>query len=207
MSLFYILNYDNYRGDMFDIGDVMDQFSDDLYQKTGLCLDIYAGITSEEMSRYLQIKNIEYLTEEVLWKNITDEEKTSKIIEYIRKINDDEKELLITDPYLFFRPQSGYKEMLINILSGSSFDKIIVFTEENKVDNQLLNDVNAALHGKLEIKYSNDFHDRYWIANRKKGFSIGSSLNGIGKKYCSLQLMDEEDVMDIVGIIIESFGE
>jgi hypothetical protein len=50
----------------------------------------------------------------------------------------------------------------------------------------------------IKVKYSNDFHDRFWIANRNKGFCTGTSLNGVGKKISLINEIADEDVKDII---------
>ena len=45
------------------------------------------------------------------------------------------------------------------------------------------------------------FHDRFWIANECCGFIAGTSLNGIGKKYSSINIMDKDDVINIVKLL------
>ena len=54
---------------------------------------------------------------------------------------------------------------------------------------------------KIEIRKSNDYHDRMWIADRKKGFSTGASLNGIGNKLSNIGLMSEKDVQENIKIL------
>ena len=54
----------------------------------------------------------------------------------------------------------------------------------------------------IKIKYSYDFHDRFWIADRKKGFYTGTSINGIGKRISLINLLSEEDVEIIIDELI-----
>jgi hypothetical protein len=35
----------------------------------------------------------------------------------------------------------------------------------------------------VQTKYTNVFHDRFWIADEERGLFIGTSLNGIGHRY------------------------
>lgn len=48
------------------------------------------------------------------------------------------------------------------------------------------------------MKCSMDFHDRFWIANRKKGFYTATSFNGIGKRISLINLLTDDDVEEIV---------
>lgn len=42
------------------------------------------------------------------------------------------------------------------------------------------------------------FHDRFWIADEKKGLFVGTSLNGIGKRYALTDNIKDVDTRDIV---------
>ena len=45
------------------------------------------------------------------------------------------------------------------------------------------NDIHKKIENKLtqdiKIIWNDDFHDRFWIADRKKGFYTGTSINGL----------------------------
>lgn len=98
MSLYYILDTENYKGIESEIGNIMQAFSMVLYEQTGLSLRIYMGPTSEEISSFFENQRMQYVTEEVLWKNLGDEEKVGKILQYLEKISDsDRDELIIID--------------------------------------------------------------------------------------------------------------
>ena len=45
---------------------------------------------------------------------------------------------------------------------------------------------------------TNDFHDRFCIADEVKALFIGTSLNGIGRKYALADFMEDEDTATIV---------
>lgn len=204
MSLYYILNTDDYTGDISQIGEIMNIFEKRLYKQTGLRLGTYVGPSSEELSKYFKLKGMEYVTEEVMWINMTDAEKITKILEYIQRISDYVyNELIIIDPYLFCKPQNGYEKMLTDILSRCGFEKIIVITQQKHMDIALYENIKNTLQKDIRVYYSDEFHDRYWIANQKDGFSVGTSLNGLGKKYCSIQIMDREDVGEIFTLVKE----
>lgn len=117
MSLYYILNTENYKGIESEIGNIVQAFSKALFEQTGLSLGIYAGPTSEEISEFFKNQGMQYLTEEVLWKNLNDEEKIGKILQYIEKTSgSDRDELIIIDPYLFRTPKDNEEQNLEKIL-------------------------------------------------------------------------------------------
>ena len=155
-----------------------------------------------KLQKYLQKNNLEYITEEVLWKNMTDDEKAKKFSQYLLEIDSEGNELIIVDPYFFSSEESDYCDLLASILNQSKARKIIVVTDKhnckqasaNKISNKISNKMNKV----LEVKYSNCFHDRFWIANRKKGFYTGTSFNGIGKKISLINTLPQDDVKDII---------
>ena len=51
---------------------------------------------------------------------------------------------------------------------------------------------------KLVLRTSENFHDRFWIADRSRGLFVGTSPNGIGKRYALADYMDADDVKTIV---------
>lgn len=202
MALYYILNTDDYKGEKNQIGDIMQAFTNVLYKCTGLSLGTYMGPTTEELSAYFTAQNMKYVTEEVLWKNLSDEEKAEKILEYINKVSgEDKNELIIIDPYLFRTPKENEGFILENILKRCNYKKIVAVVEKGNTNKTFWCSISDKLDGRLEIKYSDEFHDRFWICDRTGGFLTGTSLNGLGKKYCLIQKIDNEDINEIVRIL------
>jgi len=205
MSLFYILNTEDYCGEQFQIGDIMQGFTNALYKATGLSLGTYMGPTTEELSAYFSLQNMEYVTEEILWKNLSDDEKVSKILDFINRISKEEKnELIIIDPYLFRKPKENEEAIFESILKKCTYRKIIAVVDNSNTNKSFVNSISEKLDGRLEIKYSDEFHDRFWICDRETGFLTGTSLNGLGKKYCSIQEIDTDDVNEVVKILKEN---
>lgn len=135
----------------------------------------------------------------MLWKNLTDEEKIDKMLEYIERVSETDKgELIIIDPYLFRTPKENEETILESILLRCNYEKIIAVVENANTNKSFVQHISNKLNGKLEVKYSDEFHDRFWICNRTRGFLTGTSLNGLGKKYCSIQEIDNDDVDEIV---------
>jgi hypothetical protein len=101
LSLLYIPIEEGYKGKKEDIGDIMTAFNNILVEKTGLLLGIYMGPTSDEITSFFSTEGMEVLNEDVLWVNMTDEEKAQKFSEYLLHIDSKDGELLIIDPYIF----------------------------------------------------------------------------------------------------------
>lgn len=107
--------------------------------------------------------------------------------------------LIITDPYLFPRNfDSSYENMIKNILAFSKSSKIIVYIPQNKLNQELFNNVaNHLLTFDINLCHRdrNDFHDRFWICvESKKGFIMGTSLNGVSRKIFRLDNLYECEV-------------
>lgn len=141
------------------------------------------------------------INEEILWKNMNDNDKCTKIMEYLNKILVNGDELLVIDPYIFSNSGESYKNKLINIFNKSNYRNITVITNFYNTDKEFLKYIQENVPRLKQIKYTKDFHDRFWIADNKKGFVLGTSLNGIGKKYCLIDYLDNDDVSEIVSIV------
>ena len=152
----------------------------------------------EKLQKYMQTNNLEYITEEVLWKNMTNDEKTKKFTKYLLEIGSEGNELIVVDPYIFSSEQDDYCDMLASILELSKSRTIIVVTDKSNYKQSSADKVSNKINRVLDIKYSNCFHDRFWIANRKEGFYTGTSFNGIGKKISLISGLQKDDVKEII---------
>lgn len=144
--------------------------------------------------------NYQYLTEELL--NIGDSKLSMelKIKDYLNRIESDNRTLLITDPFLF-KGTEKEKDFLVNILKESKSKNIITYTQSS--------DGFDEIHKKLEKEGMNlksyvttKIHDRFWICpESKKGFVLGTSLNGIGRKLALINDIKANDVYEILSLI------
>jgi len=115
------------------------------------------------------------------------------------------QELVIIDGYIF--PQKhdpDYADTVVDVLENvvKGLSKLIFITSR-KYDVLLYQDIQNRLKQQnqnivVDICFTDDFHDRFWIADRKKGMSVGTSLNRIGKKYFLVDYLEDQDVQDIV---------
>ena len=204
MALYFILDTEQYKGETSEIGEIMDAFTDSLRKTTGLSLNVYCGLHEEDMTTYDgNNQGVQVLNEEVLWKNLADVEKVDTILTYINCMSDESKdELIIIDPYLFKKPKIGEKDTLKDILQSCEYKKIIAIVGKSKADGDYQKEISNLLGDRLEIYYTDEIHDRFWITNRKKGFLTGTSINGIGKKYCVIQSIESDDVKAIIDILV-----
>ena len=197
--MYFRLDTTKYQGDPSKIHNIMCEFCKDLFEKTGLSLGLYMGPAHEELEAYCKNNGLEVATEEILWKNMTVSERIDKFVEYIEKIDGIGGELLIIDPYIFPRKfDNTYPGMLAQILNKADCKRVTVVTDKKNLNGHLLEKVRLSTKSKIDLVYSSDFHDRFWIANKEKGFVCGTSLNGVGRRISSILYLDEDDVKYIV---------
>ena len=114
--------------------------------------------------------------------------------------------LIIIDPYLF--PENGneleYIEIIESIFSAITNDiQKITFITGSKFNKSLVRKTQELLlqmNKSISIRHCTTkiFHDRFWIADESRGMFVGTSLNGLGKRYALTDYMRDEDVRSIV---------
>ena len=173
-------------------------------QDLGMSIEIY--LKKEEKIKQV-LKNIEnnnsILQEEVLLKNITNEEKLNCFSSFFSKIEAEEKELTITDPYLFKESKNKkeddeYCNILAKIIMKAKAKSIRVITNYRNYNNDIHKKIENKLTQDIKIIWNDDFHDRFWIADRKKGFYTGTSINGLGKRITLINLLSKDEVKIII---------
>jgi hypothetical protein len=112
------------------------------------------------------------------------------------------EELTIVDRYLFPKGCSECLDMLTSLLSpvlpGGA--RLVLVTSRN-CDAGLVTGLRERCKiSKVEVdlRLSENFHDRFWIADRIRGLFVGTSLNGLGKRYALADYIAEDDVKAIV---------
>ena len=173
-------------------------------QDLGMSIEIY--LKKEEKIKQV-LKNIEnnnsILQEEVLLKNITNEEKLNCFSSFFSKIEAEEKELIITDPYLFKESKNKkeddeYCNILAKIIMKAKAKSIRVITNYRNYNNDIHKKIENKLTQDIKIIWNDDFNDRFWIADRKKGFYTGTSINGLGKRITLINLLSKDEVKIII---------
>ena len=168
-------------------------------QDLGMSIEIY--LKKEEKIKQV-LKNIEnnnsILQEEVLLKNITNEEKLNCFSSFFSKIEAEEKELIITDPYLFKESKNKkeddeYCNILAKIIMKAKAKSIRVITNYRNYNNDIHKKIENKLTQDIKIIWNDDFHDRFWIADRKKGFYTGTSINGLGKRITLINILSKDE--------------
>jgi len=115
------------------------------------------------------------------------------------------QEFVVVDQYLLPRNRpSDYPETLAALLGSLAHDiRELVLITNDRYDPALLADLKARLAAsgptcRLVHRTSNDFHDRFWIADRQRGLVVGTSLNGVGLRYALADYIAAGDVLEIV---------
>lgn len=113
-------------------------------------------------------------------------------------------ELLIIDPFFF--PESANADYLARLeaifsdaISSVNHLRIVVGSERNlSLERDFLDMAQRVRPLITTAVISTDtFHDRFVIGDAAKGFFIGTSLNGIGRKYAIMDYMNDEDAKEI----------
>lgn len=171
-------------------------------QDLGISIEFCKRISNEKselmINQYMKENSLSYIMEDVLWKNMTNEEKVEKFSSFFSNISSSGQELIIVDPYLFQDDSDEYCTMLAAVIRNSLAEKIIAVTERRNYNQQSYDKVKNLVEKEIEVKYSGDFHDRFWIANRQNGFYTGTSFNGIGKRISLINLLSDNDISEII---------
>ena len=100
----------------------------------GISIEFCKRCSNEErnskIKTFMQKNNLEYATEEVLWKNMTTNQRADKFSQYLAEIGSNGNELIIVDPYIFSSKEDNYCELLASILELSAAKTIIVITDK-----------------------------------------------------------------------------
>ena len=128
-------------------------------------------------------------------------------------------DLVIVDPY-FFAPtrDAAYPQLVQQVLQPllPTLRNLSIVTLANKPKRKKVVDqtsvvavanalVSASPNLNFVHKTSNDFHDRFWIDPiGGKGLIVGTSLNGLGKKYALVDHLNQADAADVITALKKS---
>ena len=141
------------------------------------------------------------ITEEIVWKNMTNNQKIEKFCKNLEEIQVEGKELIIIDPYIFADDNKDYCDMLASIVNKSKAKKVIFITNQKHSEKSCCDMISKNITCEISKQYSEKFHDRFWISDRKKGFCTGTSLNGLGKKISLIMELSDDDVQEIIKLL------
>ncbi len=113
-----------------------------------------------------------------------------QIFDAYSKINDifDETHdnLVIIDSYADIK--------LLNIIKKLNFNVIIITSNNSTLTEQDISEYNKQ-YNNLRVIYNNTYHDRYFIIDNKKVYHCGASINRIGYKTFSINLLNDKEVI------------
>ena len=101
------------------------------------------------------------------------------------------KSIILIDPYLdesglrYFKKKKDRVKLCICISDRSKLDKsdVEIFKKQ---------------YGQLEIVKTNAFHDRYLIIDNSICYSLGTSLNYMGKRVFAVNNIAEKEIIDLI---------
>ena len=95
------------------------------------------------------------------------------------------KELIIIDAYA--------DNIILDIIKRLNVNVTIITKSNNLLTKQDILQYNKQYHN-LRVYYDNTFHDRYFIIDKKQVYHCGTSINRIGYKTFSINLISDEEV-------------
>lgn len=164
------------------------------------------GLVEHEIKLLLVEKGVSYL-----WQLVQNQEDflgrtpdREPLLEVLRKMLvrlAPTEELTIVDRYLLPSACSDCVNDLVFVLTPiiAAISRVVIVTSQ-KHDARQLTALRERLGGNCEIvlRISEEFHDRFWIVDGARGLFVGTSLNGIGKRYALADYMQEADVRAII---------
>ena len=106
----------------------------------------------------------------------------SKIHEIFNSANE---YLIIIDAYA--------DNTLLDIIKRLNIEVVIITKRDNLLTEQDITKYNKQYHN-LKVIYDNTFHDRYFIIDKKQVYHCGTSINRIGYKTFSINIISDEEV-------------
>ena len=115
------------------------------------------------------------------------------------------QDFVIVDRYLLPKQSSNdYLNMLFDIIKPivRRTQQLVIITASN-YDNSIWDKLRERLHTlnpncHVAHRCSENFHDRFWIADNKRGLFLGTSLNGLGRRYALVDYLAASDVQEII---------
>jgi hypothetical protein len=169
------------------------------------------AIVEDELKQLLVEEGISYvwrlvrLQEAVLPPGPTDRPGLLKLLDGMIAKLAPRREFAVVDAYLLSaNTPPGYLAEVLSLLEpiARGVTRLVLITS-GRYDAQLLQDLETSLAAscpscQLIHKVSNRYHDRFWIADQARALFVGTSLNGIGRRYAIADYMVEADVIEVV---------
>jgi hypothetical protein len=117
------------------------------------------------------------------------------------------RELIICDPYIFYNhliAENEYINQIISILPIKNLQELTIFCKLPR-SSTIINKFNKELPPNVlcQIYKVDDVHDRVWIKDSSKGFIVGTSFGGIGKKITFILNLPKRDLEEFLQLLVE----
>ena len=109
----------------------------------------------------------------------------SKIQEIFKSAN---KSLIVIDTYA--------DNTILNIIKRLDVRVTIITKANNLLTNQDIEKYNKQYHN-LKVVYDNTFHDRYFILDKSVVYHCGTSINRIGYKTFSINIINDNEICNL----------
>lgn len=106
----------------------------------------------------------------------------SKIVDIF---NEAKYELIIIDSYA--------DKTILDMINSLSVKVILITSDKSKLKKIDIDKYNIE-YDNLNVIYNNDFHDRYFIIDRKVIYHCGTSINNAGSKTFCINILDDDMV-------------
>lgn len=103
------------------------------------------------------------------------------------QIFDAKANLIIVDAYADITILDIIKKLNVNVIVITKQNGLLTNMDIKKYNNQYHN---------LTIKYSNAFHDRYFIIDNNEIYHCGASINHAGARTFSINILEDKEVCD-----------
>lgn len=100
---------------------------------------------------------------------------------------DAKKNLIIIDAYADITILDMIKKLSVNVIVITKQNGLLTNMDIKKYNNQYHN---------LTIKYSDTFHDRYFIIDNNEIYHCGASINHAGTRTFSINILEDKEVCD-----------
>ena len=95
------------------------------------------------------------------------------------------KKLIVIDAYA--------DNTILDIIKRLNIEVVIITKRDNLLTHQDIAKYNKQYHN-LKVIFNNTFHDRYFVIDKKQVYHCGTSINKIGYKTFSINLIGDEEV-------------
>ena len=110
----------------------------------------------------------------------------SKVLDIFKNAK---KELIIIDSYA--------DNTILDIIKRLNIEVILITKKDNLLTDQDIEKYNRQYHN-LKVIYDNTFHDRYFILDKEEVYHCGASINRIGYKTFSINLISDKEIIQLL---------